>query len=290
MRPQRRRAPAVAAGRPPADACRLDDVTVAFGGRTVLGPVDLAVPAGSAVALVGPSGAGKTTLLRVLAGQLAPTTGAVALAGRDLASLRDRTELPGLVGLLPQRLDLVPQLSVRHNVQAGALGRWGVLRSLAALLLPLEHPPVAEAVRRVGLSELSAARVADLSGGEQQRAALARLLVQDPSLLLADEPVASLDPTRADQLLALLRGRAGEDGRTLVASLHSPELARRHFDRVLGLRDGQVVFDLPPASLTADVLEPLYRLLTPVDGAARPAAPPHVVGLPSTEPPRQDVG
>ena len=243
----------------------LDAVTVAYSGRAAVGPVSLRVPRGQALALVGPSGAGKTTLLRVLAGQVPPTSGAVLLSGRDLTRLRGGRELPRLVGLLPQRLDLVPQLSVRHNAQAGALGRWGLLRSLAALLLPLEHPPAREAVRRVGLSELSASRVADLSGGEQQRVALARLLVQDPSVLLADEPVASLDPARADQLLGLLRGMAGEGGHTLVASLHAPELARRHFDRVVGLRDGRVVFDLPPGEVTADVLDNLYRLLAPVE-------------------------
>ena len=246
-------------------ACVLDDVTVTYGGRTVLGPLSLDVPAGQAVAVVGPSGAGKTTLLRVLAGQVAPASGAVLLAGQDLSRLRGRRELPRLAGLLPQRFDLVPQLSARHNAQAGALGRWGLLRSLAALLLPLEHPPAREALRRVGLSERSATRVADLSGGEQQRVAIARLLVQDPSVLLADEPVASLDPARADQLLGLLRGTAADDGRTLVASLHAPDLARRHFDRVVGLRDGRVVFDLPPAQVTDEVLEGLYRLLAPVE-------------------------
>jgi ABC-type multidrug transport system ATPase subunit len=140
---RRERAPVPPTGTGPGEAaaCVLDEVTVAYAGRTAVGPVSLTVPAGQAVALVGPSGAGKTTLLRVLAGQVAPTIGTVVLAGRDLARLRGRRDLPRLVGLLPQRLDLVPQLSVRHNVQAGALGRWGLLRSLAALLLPLEHPP-----------------------------------------------------------------------------------------------------------------------------------------------------
>ena len=268
----------------------LDQVTVTYGGHTAVGPVSLTVPAGQAVALVGPSGAGKTTLLRVVAGQVAPSAGTVALAGHDPARTTRRTELPGLVGLLPQRFDLVPQLSVRHNVQAGALARWGVLRSLAALLLPLEHPPAVEAVRRVGLAELSAARVADLSGGEQQRAAIARLLVQDPALLLADEPVASLDPARADQLLGLLRGMAGEDGRTLIASLHSPELACRHFDRVVGLRGGRVVVDLPPDRVTSEVLEPLYRLLTPVTGPPASGMPADGPAGTGAEPPRQDVG
>lgn len=267
------RRPALAASRTAdgTDACVFDAVTVTYAGRTALGPVSLVVPAGQAVALVGPSGAGKTTLLRILAGQVAPAAGSVTLLGQDLSRVCGRRELPRLAGLLPQRFDLVPQLSARHNAQAGALGRWGLLRSLAALLLPLEHPPAREALRRVGLSERSATRVADLSGGEQQRVAIARLLVQDPSVLLADEPVASLDPARADQLLGLLRGMASDDGRTLIASLHTPDLARRHFDRVVGLRCGRVMFDLPPALVTDEVLKGLYRLLAPVEQPPRQA-------------------
>jgi phosphonate transport system ATP-binding protein len=245
----------------------LSEATVVYGRVTAVGPLSLTIPAGQAVALVGPSGAGKTSLLKLLAGQLAPTAGEVVVGGRSLRRLPGRRELPRLVGLLPQQLDLVPQLSVKHNVQAGALGRWGVARSLAALLLPLEHPPARTAVERMGLGSRFEDRVAELSGGEQQRVALARLLVQDPALVLADEPVASLDPARADQLLDLLRTAAREDGRTLVTSLHDPELARRHVDRMIGLREGRIAFDLPPHRVTPDLLGSLYRLLTTVDRA-----------------------
>ena len=238
----------------------LSGATVAYGDRTVVGPLSLSVPRGQAVAVVGPSGAGKTTLLRLLAGQLAPTSGQVCVGGRDLARVRGRRELPALVGLLPQQLGLVPQLSVKHNVQAGALGRWGVLRSLAALVLPVEHPPARVAVRRMGLDDRFEDRVADLSGGEQQRVALARLLVQDPAVVLADEPVASLDPARAQQLLDVLVTAARQDGRTLVTSLHDPDLARRSVDRMVGLRDGRVVFDLPPHRVAQDLLADLYRM------------------------------
>lgn len=253
---------------PSASAAELSAVSVAYRGRVAVGPVSLAVASGETVALVGPSGAGKTSLLRVLAGQVRPSEGRACVAGRDLAGLPGRNALPRLVGLLPQSLDLVPQLSVRHNVQAGALGRWGLLRSLAALLLPLEHPPARVAAERVGLAHRWEQRVADLSGGEQQRVALARLLVQDPALLLADEPVASLDPARADDLLDLLCATARTDGRALVVSLHTPELARRHVDRVVGLR-GQVVFDLPATHVTRDLLDELYRLPgSALEGAA----------------------
>lgn len=239
--------------------CELREVTVSYGGRVAVGPVSLRVGAGEAVALVGPSGAGKTSLLRVLAGQLAPSAGAVGLVGRDPLQL-PRGKLPRLVGLVSQRLDLIPQLSVKHNVQAGALGRWGLPRSLAALVLPLEHPPARDAAARVRVAELFGRRVAELSGGEQQRVALARLLLQDPEVVLADEPVASLDPALADDLVALLRDLARDRGRTLVASLHTPELAARHFDRIVGLRDGRIAFDLPSGDVTGDVLGDVYRV------------------------------
>jgi phosphonate transport system ATP-binding protein len=256
----------------PGSGCELREVSVAYHATPAVGPVSLRVPAGQSVALVGPSGAGKTTLLRVLAGQVAPTTGQVLVAGRDLAGLHGRRDRARTVGIMSQRLDLVPQLSVKHNVQAGVLGRWGLARSLAALLLPLEHPPAREAVARVGLEDHFGTRVADLSGGQAQRVALARLLVQDPKVLLADEPAASLDPARADDLLALLHQIARRNGHTVVTSLHDPDLARRHVDRVVGLREGKVLFDLPPDSVTDDMLQALYRLLSPVEPSTRPQA------------------
>jgi phosphonate transport system ATP-binding protein len=254
-------------GRASAPLAGLAEVTVRYRARHALGPVSLTVRPGEAVALVGASGAGKTTLLRLLAGQVRPTSGQVAVLGQDPARL-DRRELPRRVGLLPQSLDLVPQLSVRDNVQAGALGRWGLLRALAALLLPLEHPPARAAAHQVGLADRLDDRVAELSGGQRQRVALARLLVQDPAVLLADEPVASLDPARADEVLALLCGAARSGGRALVTSLHTPELARRHVDRVVGLRAGQVVFDLPASAVEADRLADLYRLPPTADPAS----------------------
>lgn len=246
--------------------CRLEGVVVAYGATLAVGPVSLHLPAGQSVALVGPSGAGKTSLLRVLAGLVAPTAGHVTIGGRPMGELRGSRALARLVGLASQRLDLVPQLSVKHNVQAGALGRWGLVRSIAALVLPLEHPPARQAVSSMGLGKLFDRRVGDLSGGEQQRVALARLLVQDPLVMLADEPVASLDPARADHLLGLLRAASVDDGRTLVASLHLPDLARRHFDRIIGMREGRIVFDLPSSEVTAEGLDGLYRLLETVDG------------------------
>lgn len=245
----------------------LDGVAKGYGGVPALEDVSLRIEPGETVALVGPSGAGKTTLLRLCAGMLAPSTGALSLFGRSPSACAT-AELTRLVGIMQQRLDLVAQLSVKHNVQAGLLGRWGVLRSLASLILPLEEPAARDAVARVGIADKLTTRVAWLSGGEQQRVAVARLLVQDPQVLLVDEPVSSLDPARADDLVGLLAGLARESGRTLVASLHTPVLAARHFDRVVGLRDGRVAFDQPAHELSPETLDWLYRLLAPVDGTA----------------------
>lgn len=244
-------------------ACVLDEVVVRFGTRTALAGVSLTIADGGIVALVGPSGAGKTSLLRVIAGTLAPTEGAVRVGGRSATELSRRRDRAGAVGLLPQQLDLVPQLSARNNIQAGLLGRWGLVRSLAALLLPLEQPTAREVARRLGIEDLLGQRVAALSGGEQQRVALARLLLQDPRILLADEPVSSLDPARADDLLALLVAVAGVDGRALVVSLHVPDLARRHVDRIVGLRDGAIAFDRDAAEVTDADLTDLYAITPP---------------------------
>lgn len=228
------------------------------------------------VALIGPSGAGKTTLLRLVTGMLQPVTGEVVLYGVRPTDLKDTAQRTRLVGMMQQRLDLVSQLSVRHNVDAGMLGRWGLARSLAALFLPLSYQPTNAALDRVGLAGRESERVSRLSGGEQQRVAMARLLVQDSEVIVADEPVSSLDPALADDLLGLLREISRERGRTVIASLHTPELARTHFDRAIGLRDGSVAFDVPASELTGELLDAVYRrepapdLEAPLHGGERP--------------------
>jgi phosphonate transport system ATP-binding protein len=254
-------------GHPP--SCELTGVTLAYGDVTAVTDLSLRVAPGETVALVGPSGAGKTSLLRMLAGMLPASSGTVRLQGQPVDGLS--RDLPRLVGMMQQRLELVGELAVKHNVQAGALGRWGVLRSLAALLLPLEYPPARAAAERVGLTDKFGVRVARLSGGEQQRVALARLLVQDPAVMLADEPVAALDPALAEDLVALLCALAREGDRTLVASLHTPELARAHFDRLVGLRAGQLTFDLPSDQVGAGDLAALYERASPAPAASSPS-------------------
>lgn len=243
----------------PADLCRVSNLCYSYGNRVALRDVSFSVTRGQTLALVGPSGAGKTTLLRLMTGMLKPADGKVSLYGVQPGDLADSSQRTRLVGMMQQRLDLVAQLSAQHNVDAGMLGRWNLLRSLAALILPITHDPSTAALDRVGLAGRGSERVSRLSGGEQQRVAMARLLVQDPEVFIADEPVAALDPTLADDLLSLLREVATERGRTVIASLHTPELARTHFDRVIGLREGAVAFDVAADDLTDELLGTVYR-------------------------------
>lgn len=243
-----------------APAVLLDGVSKRYDEATVLAPLSLAVEPGERVALIGPSGAGKTTLLRLIAGAVAPSTGCVELRGRNAASLRPGRELARLVGMIAQQFDLVPNLSVLHNVLAGRLGEWSFGRSLLSLVWPRDQRLAFDALERVGVTHLAHQRAARLSGGEQQRVAIARVLVQRPTVVLADEPVASLDPARAREVVRLLTDVTEEQDETLIASIHSLELAREFFDRIVGLRNGLVQFDLPAFSIRDHMLEDLYEI------------------------------
>jgi len=231
-----------------------------YGALTALAPLDLAVAPGEQVALAGPSGSGKTTLLYILAGLLPPDRGELFLDSQPVAQLQPGRELSEAAGLVQQQLDLVPQLPVVQNVLAGRLDQWGLLRSLASLFSARERDTALNALSRLGIADKIDERTSQLSGGEQQRVAIARLMVQAPKIVLADEPVSSLDPARAEEILKLLTGLADETGGALVASLHAPDLIREHFSRVIGLRQGVLQFDIPARELTPPVLEALYDL------------------------------
>jgi phosphonate transport system ATP-binding protein len=241
-------------------AVDLDGVRKRYGGLAAVDGVSLAVAQGQTVALVGPSGAGKTTLLRLMAGSLAPDDGVVRLHGRNIGALTPGRELAGLVGIVAQQYDLVPNLSALQNVLAGHLGSWSLWRSLLSLVAPRDKLLAMRALERFGVADQAYQRAGLLSGGEQQRVAIARVLVQDPAVVLADEPVASLDPARAADVLQLLTGIARDNGKTLMASMHAVELAMGHFDRLVGVRDGTVRFDAAPSAVTEAMLVNLYAL------------------------------
>lgn len=245
---------------PDASAVDLAGVTRSFGNVEALREVSIRIRTGERVALIGPSGAGKTTLLKIMAGSIQPTSGNVRLFGKAVEELQSHGSMSLKVGLLHQQLDLIPQLSVRNNVEAGRLGQWSLARAVVGLMLPFEDRAAREAVRRVGLEERYRIRLSRLSGGEQQRVAIARLLVQDPEIFLADEPVASLDPELARAIMELLARLATEGRKTLVASVHLADLARLYFDRVLGIRAGRLVFDVPAGELSSSQIAGLYDI------------------------------
>jgi phosphonate transport system ATP-binding protein len=240
---------------------RLDGVGVVHAnGRRALDGVSLRVGAGERVALIGPSGAGKTTLLRVAAAALRPSAGAVSLLEADPWALRSagRKALRARIGFVHQAPPIPPRLRVVTAVLAGRLGQWGIGKAMRSWLAPADVAGARGALARMGLSERVFDRCDQLSGGQLQRVAVARTLYQSPQLLLADEPVSALDSATADNVLRELVACSEGGGVTFVASLHAVDLALRWFPRIVGVRGGVVMFDLPAAEVTQALLATLY--------------------------------
>ena len=243
------------------------------GGLTALHPASLAFREGDFTVLLGPSGAGKSTLLRCLNGLVAPTSGEILSQsfGSILSSRASLRRLRARTGMVFQQHQLIGRLSALTNVLTGRLASHGSLRTLLPMSRADRHLALA-ALERVGLVDRALERVDRLSGGQQQRVGIARALAQEPRLILADEPVASLDPATAVSVLALLHDICKADGITAIVSLHQVELARRFADRVVGLRAGAVVFDSEPARLSEAELDRIY-VHTPADVETQKPAP-----------------
>jgi phosphonate transport system ATP-binding protein len=229
-------------------------------GHDALRDFDLQVRGGEMVVVLGSNGSGKSTFLKCVVGLHRPTSGAVHVGGLDLAGLRGeelrRARLP--LALISQHANLVKRRSVLANVCCGTLGR---RRNLATALgmLPREEFETSHAcLQEVGLGHLAQQRAGTLSGGQAQRVAVARALAQRPQVLLADEPVASLDPEAADEVMRLLRRLASDDGLAVVCVLHQTDLAQRYADRLVGLRRGNCVFDAPAGAVPQAQIAALY--------------------------------
>jgi phosphonate transport system ATP-binding protein len=243
-----------------ANALTVRGLRKSFGGRTVLSGFDLDVAPGEVVALLGANGSGKSTALKCVVGLVRPDAGRAGVFGTDLldgsrAADRARTR----VAMVFQQIHLVRRRTALDNVCAGALGRLPLRRSWAPAAFPRELREEAMAcLHRVGLADRAHERVAALSGGQQQRVALARALCQRAEVLLADEPVSALDPSAAENVMAVMTDLARSESIAVAAVLHQPELARRHADRLVGLRGGRIAFAGPAAEVSQEQVSALY--------------------------------
>ena len=223
--------------------------------------LNLSIAAGEQVAVIGSSGAGKTTLLHLLSCALRPDSGQFKLFGSDpwLLANAERHTLRARLFLAPQVPPLPPRQRVVTAVLAGRLPRWSLWQAIASLIKPSDPEAAYQALARFDLQDKLYTRVDRLSGGERQRCGMARLLLSGAELLLVDEPLSALDQTLSRQTLTTLLQEAGVRKATLICSLHHVEFARAYFPRIIGLREGIIVFDLPRAEVTDAMVEALYQ-------------------------------
>ncbi|MDA0224418.1 MAG: phosphonate ABC transporter ATP-binding protein [Rhodobacterales bacterium] len=240
---------------------RLEKLTKTYKtGDKALSAVDLEVPLGQLVALIGPSGAGKSTLIRCINRLVEPTSGSVYLGGVDLTRLgsgRLRKERRRM-GMIFQEYALVERLTVMENVLSGRLGYVGFWRSLFRKFPQKDVDEAFRLLDRVGLLEMADKRADELSGGQRQRVGIARALIQDPALLLVDEPTASLDPKTSRQIMRLITELCAERQLAAIVNIHDVALAQMFVQRIVGLKKGVLVFDGKPSDLTAEVLTEIY--------------------------------
>ena len=240
----------------------IDGITRRFGAKTAVSDVSLEVGRGAFVGIIGRSGAGKSTLLRMINRLQEPSSGRILCEGRDVtalsgAALRDWRQSCAMIF---QQFNLVGRLDVLTNVLMGRLNHVGQARSLLKLWSAEDKAIALSALEQFDIASLAAQRAESLSGGQQQRAALARCLVQRAKLVLADEPIASLDPRNTRIVMDALQRINRHYGITVICNLHSLDLAKSYCDRLVGMAQGRVVFDGPPAALTDDAARELYGI------------------------------
>jgi phosphonate transport system ATP-binding protein len=252
---------AVAAGKDPIVSIVNICKTYARGNLVALSDVSFEVGRGEFIVILGPSGAGKSTLLRCINRLALPTTGRILLNGHEVTDARrELRNARREIGMVFQQFNLVTRLSVMMNVLSGRLSYRSTWRSLFFSFTREDRAIALECLEMVALGHKAFQRADTLSGGEQQRVAIARALAQRPKVILADEPVASLDPKIARQVLHYLKDISQRLGISVICNLHQVDFAREYAERIVGLAQGKLVFDGPPSALTDDVLEQIYGL------------------------------
>ena len=240
----------------------IDGVSRRFGGKTAVSNVNLEIAPGAFIGVIGRSGAGKSTLLRMLNRLVDPSEGKIVFDGVEVTALRGQAlrDWRGRCAMIFQQFNLIGRLDVLTNVLMGRLNRVSTASAVLALWSREDKALALSALEQFDIANLAAQRADSLSGGQQQRVAIARALVQEPSIILADEPIASLDPRNTKVVMDALLRINKHFGITVICNLHSLDLARSYCDRLVGMSAGRVVFDGAPATLTADAARELYGL------------------------------
>jgi phosphonate transport system ATP-binding protein len=240
----------------------IEGLTKTYGASAAVRDVSLTIERGSFVGVIGRSGAGKSTLLRMINRLTDPSEGRILFEGRDVTGLQgaDLRAWRRSCAMIFQQFNLVGRMDVMTNVLTGRLSQASHLRSLLNIWSETDKAMALSALEQFDMASLAARRVDQLSGGQQQRVAICRALVQEPDIILADEPIASLDPRNTKAVMDALLRINKHFGITVICNLHSLDLARTYCDRLVGMSAGQVVFDAVPAALTDDVARDLYGL------------------------------
>lgn len=239
----------------------LKSVTKSFGAKKALDAVTLTVEPGQFICVIGPSGAGKSTLLRCINRLTDADSGEIAFEGQNVLRLRGQAlrAWRAKAAMIFQQFNLVPRLDVVTNVLLGRLSHRAVWPSLFKSFTREERAMAITILDRLNLADAAFQRAETLSGGQQQRVAIARALMQEPRIMLADEPVASLDPSNAEAVMDTLRDICKQDGIPILCNIHALDMARAYADRVVAMRNGKVVFDGPPSGLTAQLEDQIYE-------------------------------
>ncbi len=238
----------------------VENVTKIFGTNKAVDNATFTVDRPCFIGIIGRSGAGKSTFLRMMNRLTDASAGRILFEGRDVLALKgaEARAWQSDCAMIFQQFNLVPRMDVVSNVLHGLLNKRGMMTTLLQLWAKEDIWRAIEILERLGIAEQAPKRAEALSGGQQQRVAIARALMQDPKVILADEPIASLDPMNAQIVMDTLRRIHEEDGRTVVANLHTLDTARRYCDRVIGMRAGRIVFDGLPSQLTTGAARDIY--------------------------------